>query len=115
MKVFNIIIEFLNKKKHFDFWGDRYEELSDDDIKYIEKAPTQNPYGLIGMLVGGVAFAFGPKYGFIPVINLIFCIVTFFTFDWEKEDNPWPFYVGIILSLIGLSMFIKGEVHHLII
>jgi hypothetical protein len=27
---------------------------------------------------------------------------TFFTFDKEKEDNPWPFVMGIIFSLIGL-------------
>jgi uncharacterized membrane protein YphA (DoxX/SURF4 family) len=114
-KIFEKIIEFLNKKKGIDFWGEKYEGLADDEIKYIEKAPTQNPYGIIGLLIGGVAFAFGPKYGFIPVINLIFCFVTYFTFDREKEDNPWTFYIGIMLSLIGLIMFIKGEIHHLII
>lgn len=115
MKAFKKTIEFLNRMKVIDIWGDRNEGLSDDDKDYIGRKPTQNPYGLIGMIMGGIAFTFGDRYGFIPVIALIFCIVTFFTFDKEKEDNPWPFYVGIILSLIGLYLFITGQVHSLII
>lgn len=77
--------------------------------------PTQNPYGLIGMILGGIAFTFGPEYGWIPVITLLFCVITFFTFDKEKEDNPWTFYLGIALSIIGLVMFIIGETHQLIL
>ncbi|WP_102272106.1 cell division protein FtsK [Cytobacillus massiliigabonensis] len=115
MKVFKRFIEFLNKLKDIDLLGYRNEGLSDKDKEYIDSLPTQNPYGIIGLIIGAIAFAFGPKYGFIPVITLIFCIVTMFTFDKEKEDNPWPFYIGIILSFIGLYMFIKGEAHHLIL
>ncbi|HJF32186.1 MAG TPA: cell division protein FtsK [Sporosarcina psychrophila] len=114
MKVFKKTIEFLNRMKVIDLWGGRNESLSDDEKEYIDKIPSQNPYGLIGLILGGIAFTFGPRYGFIPVITLIFCIVTFFTFDKEKEDNPWTFYVGITLASIGLIMFISGEVHHLI-
>jgi len=113
MKIFKKIIDFLNKAKDIDIWGDRNEGLTDDDIKYIDRIPTQNPYGAVGMIIGGVAFLF-PQYPF-SVITLIFCIVTFFTFDKEKEDNPWTFVVGIIFSLMGLSMFIAGKIHHLII
>lgn len=65
--------------------------------------------------MGGIAFTFGPQYGFIPVVTIIFRIFTFFTFDKEKEDNSWPIYVGIILSLMGLIMFISGEVHNLLV
>lgn len=115
MKAFKVLIEFLNRLKELDLWGDKYEGLSDKEKEYMDRAPTQNPYGLIGLILGGIAFAFGPKYGFIPVITLVFCIVTLFTFDQEKEDNPWPFYLGIALSLIGLSMFIVGETHQLIL
>lgn len=114
MKALKKTIEFLNRMKVIDIWGDRNEGLSNDDKEYIDRKKSQNPYGLIGMILGGIAFTFGPQYGFIPVITLIFCIVTFFTFDKEKEDNPWPFYVGIMLSLIGLIMVITGEVHDLI-
>ena len=115
MKAFKKTIEFLNRMKVFDIWGDRNEGLSDDDKEYIGRKTTQNPYGLIGLMLGGIAFTFGPQFGFIPVITLIFCIVTFFTFDKEKEDNPWPFYLGIVLSLIGLCMFIIGATHRLIL
>lgn len=109
MKAFKKIIKFLNRMKDIDREG-----LSDKEKEYLDRIPTQNPYGLIGMILGGIAFTFGPQYGFIPVITLAFCVVTIFTFDKEKEDNPWPFYVGIILSLIGLIMFINGELHELI-
>ena len=85
--------------------------ISDKEKEELDRLPAQNPYGLIGMALGGIAFTVGPQYGFIPVIALIFCIVTFFTFDKEKEDNPWPFYLGIILSLTGLAMFIGGATH----
>lgn len=113
MKIFKKIIDFLNRVKEMDIWGDRNEGLSDDDIKNIESIPTQNPYGMVGMIISGVAFLF-PQYAF-SVITLIFCIVTFFTFDKENEDNPWTFVMGIIFSLMGLSMYIAGEIHHLII
>ena len=113
MRIFKKIIDLLNRWKDIDIWGDRNERFSDDDIKYIDSIPSQNPYGVIGMIISGFAFAF-PKYPF-SVITLIFCIVTFFTFDKEKEDNPWTFIMGIILSLLGLLMFITGEVHHIII
>ncbi|MED3553690.1 cell division protein FtsK [Cytobacillus praedii] len=115
MKVFKKIIVYLNKLKNIDIMGDRYEGLSAKDKEHIDSLPTQNPYGIIGLIIGAIAFAFGPKFGFIPVISLIFCIVTMFTFDKEKEDNPWPFFIGILLSIIGLYMFIKGEAHNLII
>jgi uncharacterized membrane protein YphA (DoxX/SURF4 family) len=98
-----------------DIFGDRYEDLSDQEKEYIDRIKGQNPYGIIGLIIGGIAFAFGPQYGFIPVITLIFCIVTFFTFDTDKEDNRWTFYLGIILSFIGLYIFITGQTHHLII
>ncbi|EGQ21687.1 cell division protein FtsK [Mammaliicoccus sciuri] len=115
MKSFNKLIELLNEMKDIDVWGDKKDGLSENEKEYLDRIPTQNPYGLIGLIFGGIAFAFGPQYGFIPVITLIFCIVTLFTYDKEREDNPWPFYVGIMLSLIGLIMFIIGEVHQLIL
>lgn len=113
MKVFKKIIEFLNRIKDIDIWGDKNEGLSDDERERIDRIPTQNPYGIVGLIIGGFAFLF-PQYG-ISIITLIFCVVTFFTFDKEKEDNPWTFYIGIILSLLGLYMFIAGEAHNLII
>ncbi|MDF2066761.1 cell division protein FtsK [Bacillus sp. Cr_A10] len=115
MKTFKKIIEFLNRMKEIDLWGDKMEDLSNKEEGYIHRVSTQNPYGLIGLILGGIAFTFGPQYGFIPVITLIFCIVTLFTFDKEKEDNPWPFYLGILLSLIGFCMFIIGATHQIIL
>lgn len=109
MNIFRKIINFLNKMKSIDIWGDKDEEQT----KYSERIKSQNPYGMIGLIMSGFAFLF-PQYG-LSFITLIFCILTYFTFDKDKEDNPWPFYIGIIISLIGIKMFITGEIHKLVI
>ncbi|TYS45699.1 cell division protein FtsK [Bacillus infantis] len=111
---FGKLIHFLNRMKHMDILGDRDEDLSEQEKDYIERIKGQNPYGIAGLIMGGVAFAIGPQYGFIPVINLIFCSITFFTFDKDKEDNRWTFYLGVILSIFGLYMFVTGQTHELI-
>ncbi|MBD7984293.1 cell division protein FtsK [Sporosarcina sp. Sa2YVA2] len=113
MNKFWTFIGFLNRLKEMD-WTGRRKGLTDKEKEYIDQAPSQNPYGLIGLILGGAAFTFGPKYGLIPILGVVFCMVTVFTFDKEKEDNPWTFYIGIVLSLIGLIMFIAGEGHNLI-
>lgn len=107
MKVFSKIIDFLNKQKSKDLWGDSNQDLSQDDREYLDRIPTQNPYGIAGLIFSGITFMF-PQFG-ISFITLIFCIITFFTFDKEKEDNPWTFFIGIMLSLLGVKMFILGE------
>ncbi|MFJ7309766.1 hypothetical protein [Peribacillus frigoritolerans] len=40
MKVFKKIIEFLNRIKDIDIWGDRNEGLSDDERERIDRIPT---------------------------------------------------------------------------
>jgi len=105
------LIKFLNRRKVFFLWRDEMEDISDKGKENMARIPTQNPYGLIGMVLGEIAFILGPQYGFIPVIVLVFCIITLFTFDKEKEDTRIPFYLGIVLALIGLSMFIGGARH----
>jgi hypothetical protein len=112
---FRKIIAFLNKIKHMDIIGDRHDGISAQEKEYIESIKGQNPYGILGLIMGGVSFAFGPQYGFIPVFTIIFCIVTYFTYDKDTEDNPWTFYLGLSLSSIGLYMFIVGKLHHLIL
>ncbi|MGF2614201.1 cell division protein FtsK [Rossellomorea vietnamensis] len=107
MKVFSKIIEFLNKQKNKDLWGNRNKDLSQDEKEYLDRIPTQNPYGIAGLFLSGITFMF-PQFG-ISFITLIFCIITYFTFDKETEDNPWIFFIGIILSLLGINMFILGE------
>ena len=89
MNIFRNIINFLNKMTYIDIWGDKNEVQT----KYSKHIKTQNPYGMIGLIMSGLAFLF-PQYG-LSLITLIFCILTYFTFDKEKEDNP-------------LSAFIEG-------
>lgn len=103
MNIFKKTIEILNKMKYI--WGDKEEEQEN----YSYSGKNQNPYGWISLLISGLGFIF-PQYG-LSIITLIFCILTYFTFDKEKEDNPWLFYIGILLSLAGLMMFITGGVH----
>ncbi|MBM7602664.1 hypothetical protein JOC75_000634 [Metabacillus crassostreae] len=107
MKIFIKIIDFLNKQKNKDFLWDKNQDLSQDEREYLERIPIQNPYGIAGLIFSAITFMF-PQFG-ISFITLIFCIITFFTFDKEKEDNPWTFFIGIILSLLGINMFILGE------
>ncbi|MEK4131163.1 cell division protein FtsK [Solibacillus sp. FSL W8-0474] len=109
MNIFRKIIDFLNKMKHIDIWGEKDAEQT----KYSKSIKNQNPYGMISLVMSGFAFLF-PQYG-LSFLTLVFCILTYFTFDKEKEDNPWPFYLGIIISLIGIKMFITGEIHVVII
>ncbi|WP_100618201.1 cell division protein FtsK [Bacillus cereus] len=109
MKFHKKIIDFLNKLKNI--WKADDEGISDYEKKLIDRIPTQNPYGLIGMFMGGIAFIFGRIIVIIPLITIIFCIITFFTFDKEKEDNPMTFFVGIMLSLLGIYMYIAGLSH----
>lgn len=112
MKFFKKTIDFLNRLK--DKWKeDDYEGISDYEGELIEEIPTQNPYGLIGMVMGGVSFIFGYAFVIIPIFTIIFCIVTFFTFDKEKEDNPMTFVMGIMLSLLSMCMYIQGDSHQI--
>jgi hypothetical protein len=113
MRMFKKIIELLNRMKNIDIWGDKNEGISNEEIDYINSLPKQNPYGMPGLIFAVLAFLF-PEYG-LSFITLTFCVITFFTFDKEKEDNQFPFVFGILFSLIGLFMFLTGEIHRLII
>ena len=52
MKTFKKTIEFLNRMKVIDIWGDRNEGLSNDDREYIDRKTTQNPYAPYRIDVG---------------------------------------------------------------
>jgi hypothetical protein len=88
MNVFKKIIEFLKIMKDIDIWGDRNEDLSDDDIEYLNSLPKQNPYGMVGVIIAGLAFLF-PEYGF-SAITLIYCIVTFLLLIRKRRIIPGP-------------------------
>ncbi len=91
------------------------EGISQADREYINRIKGQNPFGIISMFMGGASFAFGPIYVAFPIITIIFCFLTYGTFDREKEDNPWTFFIGFCLALIGLFMYLRGVVHKLIV
>lgn len=114
MILFKKMIKFLIKLKYIGAES-RREGLSDREKEDLDRIPVQNPYGLIGLVFGGIAFAFGPQHGLIAVVSLLFCLVTLCTFEKEKEDNIWSFYMGIVLSVIGLGMYIVGETHQLVL
>jgi hypothetical protein len=86
----------------------------DDDDVTPEKEESYNkkgtnPYGMIVFFMGGLSFIKGYTYVFIPIITIIFAVITYRTFDKEKEDNPFPFYIGIVLALIGVLTFTTHE------
>jgi hypothetical protein len=82
--------------------------LTKEEIIDLNKTKPQNPFGIIALFAGGASFTFGMTYIIIPTLSIIFCILTYGTFDKEKEDNPWPFYLGFCLTLIGLILNIMG-------
>lgn len=94
----------------------RIEEngLTDDEVIYLNRTKPQNPFGVVALFFGAASFTFGITYLFIPIITIIFCILTFGTFDKITEDNPWPFYLGFCLTIIGLTINILG-VHYQIV
>ena len=46
MKAFKKTIEFLNRMKVIDIWGDRNEGLSNDDKEYIDRKKLKTLMGL---------------------------------------------------------------------
>jgi hypothetical protein len=114
MNVFKKIVTLLNRLKQVFYYYDD-DDFSTAEKEYIDNIKKANPYGLFVLIFGGVSFAFGPQYVIFPVINLTVAIFTIWTFDTEKEDNPWTFILGIVLSLIGLYMYIVGAFHILIL
>lgn len=83
MKFFKKIINFLNKLKN-KWKEDDYEGISDYERELIEKIPTQNPYVLIGMVMGGVSFIFGYAFVIIPIFTIIFLYSNFLYF-WQGK------------------------------
>ncbi|WNF24822.1 cell division protein FtsK [Mesobacillus jeotgali] len=116
MTFFNRVSDFfgMTKLKERLFFED-HEGISEADREYINRIKGQNPFGIISMFMGGVSFAFGPIYVAFPIITIIFCILTYGTFDRDQEDNPWTFIIGVSLALIGLFMNLGGVVHELIV
>ncbi|MDX8364706.1 cell division protein FtsK [Cytobacillus sp. IB215665] len=114
MSNFKRTIVLLNTLKQKIY---KYEDegLSSTEQASIEKIKRTNPYGLIVMTLGGISFAFGYKLLVLPIVTLMFGIIAYGTFEKASEDNPWTFYIGLILALIGLYMYVRGFDHKLII
>ena len=61
-------------------------------------------FGISTLLLGGAGFLFGPQLLFVPIIALLFGILTYGTLDKSRGHNPWNFYMGITLSIIGIVL-----------
>ena len=113
MRIFKKIVTHLNRLKQV-FYSYDDEGFSRAEKEYIDNIKKVNPYGLFVLIFGGISFAFGPQYVIFPVITLTVAVLTIWTFV-KKEDNPWTFFLGTVLSLTGLYMHIVGAVHILIL
>lgn len=105
IKIFKAISDFfrLNQLKG-RILGIDEQGLTEEEILYLNRTKPQNPFGMIVLFGGAFSFICGIALSFIfvPIMTLIICFLTFGTFDKEKEDNPWTFYLGFCLTLIGL-------------
>lgn len=88
---------------------DNEEDSTPEEQADIDNKRGTNPNGMITFFMGGLSFMKGYEYIFIPIITIIFGIITYRTFDKEKEDNRFPFYIGILLAIIGLFTFITHQ------
>ncbi|PFA69196.1 cell division protein FtsK [Bacillus sp. AFS015802] len=110
MAGFKKIVHLLNRLKQV-FYSYDDEGFLTAEKDYIDNIKNANPYGKFVLIFGMSSFAFGPQYVILPVITLTVAFLTIWTFDQEKEDNPWTFFLGTVLSLTGLYMYIAGAVH----
>lgn len=78
--------------------------LTEEEILDLNRTKPQNPFGLMVLFAGFVSFICGLTLSLIviPISKLMFCVLNFGTFDKEHEDNPWTFYLGFCLTLMGL-------------
>lgn len=88
-----------------------HEGLTPEEIEHLNTIKGQNPYGMLTLLLGLISFLFGPQYIIIPIVALLFGFITYRTFDYEKEDNPWTFYIGLLFAFIGLILNFLHYVH----
>lgn len=99
-----VIMQLLNRTP-----SDR--DLTQQEKAYIDSIPSQNPLGILALLAGGAGFVMGNDYLWIALFSIGFGVLTFRTFDKEKHDNPWPFYIGIFLGILGLILHLIQYSH----
>ncbi|MCP3032756.1 hypothetical protein LF817_15635 [Halobacillus sp. A1] len=87
------------------------EDLTEEEIEVLEKYPSENMFGILALVFGGAGFAFGPQFIVIPLVALVFGLVTLETIDKDRDENPWTFYLGILFSLYGVVLNIMGYTH----
>ncbi|SES62916.1 hypothetical protein SAMN05216389_101143 [Oceanobacillus limi] len=77
----------------------------------MDELPSENQFGIATLLLGGVGFLFGPQLLFVPIMTLLFGVLTSGTYDRNKEQNPWTFNLGIMFSIIGIVLHQIGYTH----
>ncbi|QFT87971.1 hypothetical protein FIU87_04815 [Bacillus sp. THAF10] len=112
MKVFRWIstLLYMHLLKHALLKGSN-KGLTEEEAEHLSTIKRQNPFGLVVLILGGASFTFGPVSLTIPVTTIILFLISFGTFDKNREDNPWTFYIGLGLSFIGLWMNINEMLH----
>ncbi|TGB03536.1 cell division protein FtsK [Halobacillus salinus] len=87
------------------------DDLTQAEKDYINSIPSQNSLGIITLLLGGAGFMFGNNHLWIAIISVTFGTISLRTFDKKEHDNPWPFYIGILLGLIGIVLNLTKYSH----
>lgn len=88
-----------------------YEELTDEEIKQLNEQDSENVFGLPTLILGVFGFLLGPRFLFIPIITLLLGIMLLGSLDKSKGQNPWTFYMGIMFSIIGITLYQTGYTH----
>lgn len=116
MKIFNKISDLfrLNKIKDWIYRANE-EDLTEEEVEDLNKIKSQNPFGMVALIGGAASISFGLNIAIIPFTTIAYCILTFGTFDKEKEDNPWTFYLGFVLALISLPVGLSSGHYQLVV
>lgn len=62
-------------------------DLTHQEKEYIDSIPSQNPLGILALLIGGAGFVFCNHHLWIALFSIVFGVLSLRTFDKNKHDN----------------------------
>lgn len=87
------------------------EDLTEEEKKELNEISSENMYVVATLVLGGAGFLFDPQLLSLPIITLLFGILTSGTLDKSRGHNPWTFYMGMTFSIAGIVLHQIGYVH----
>lgn len=88
------------------------EDVIDEPIESQNAHKTLNKYSLYSFILGLISFLIWKLLLIVPIVGIIYGILSFAKFDPKLHTGKWMGAVGFLLSLIALvlsvNQFLKG-------